>query len=130
MADQFRLNGRRAWSFMALLAVVASCLVVATKPSEASAAGSAPYCSGVWLHNHSEWCTAGYGVPNTYQLVGSGIQHSVCVWVAAGSTQCSPGPNQAVYNTTMAGCGAGCGIPSINNNGYDWNQVYGYYFYS
>jgi hypothetical protein len=130
MADQFQFSSRRVWSLLALLAVAISCIALAAIPNRASASGSAPYCSGVWLQNHNDSCNTGYGVPNTYQLVGSGAQHSVCVWDAAGSTQCSGGANQAVYNTSMSGCGGGCGIPSIKNNGFDWNQVYGYYYYS
>jgi hypothetical protein len=130
MAAQVRLSSLRVWSLVALLAVAATCAVLAMAPTKANAAGSGPYCTGVLLEGHNHWCDAGFGVPNTYQLVGSGLQHSVCVWMAAGSVQCSPGPNQAVYNTSMSGCGLGCGIPSIKNNGYSPNRVYGYFYYS
>jgi hypothetical protein len=127
VADQLRFSGRRVWSLMALLAIAASCIALAATPNRASAASNADYCWGVWLHYHNEFCQTGY-VPYTYTLVGSGKQHSVCVWDAAGVTQCSPGPNQQVFNNSMDGCGTGCGVPSINNNGYDWNQVYGHWY--
>jgi hypothetical protein len=130
MADQHRLVGQRVSMLMALVVVACTCAVLGTLSSRAQAApGSGPYCQSVWLHNHGEICTYGVPVNYTYQLVGSGAQHSVRVWMLAGATQCSGGGLQAVYNSSMAPCGKGCGYPQIKNNGYDWNQVWGYYYH-
>lgn len=130
MALRIRSNRWRLAVSCAVLAFL--CVVVGhgLRPASAQAAGSGPYCSGVWLQNHGSNCTDGFPRNNVYTLVGSGAQHSVCVFEAAGSVQCSAGANQAVYNSSMAGCGSGCGYPSIYNNGYDWNQVYGYVYWS
>jgi hypothetical protein len=117
-------------SLFALLAVAAVCILVAIVPTKASAAGNAGYCWGTWIHYHNEWCTNSAYTPNMTELVGSGEQHSVCVWAAAGQTQCSGGALQGVYNTSMAGCGTGCGVPAISNNGYDWNKVFGRVYWS
>jgi uncharacterized membrane protein len=126
MVEALRL---RVGLLAALLAVLATCAVASVSPTQASAAGNAQFCWGQWLQSHNQYCHTGFGVSNLTQIVGSGAQHSVCVWAYAGRTMCSPGPLQAVYNTSMAGCGF-CGIPSINNNGYSPNQVYGRFYWS
>lgn len=132
MTKRVHPSGRNAWAtLLALLAVLASCVALTTAPSKAEAAGNAPYCWGVWLQGKNHWCQGPGGGAALTQLVGSGAQHSVCVWALAGRTMCSPGPNQAVYNTSMAGCPHwNCGIPSISNNGYSPNQVYGRAYWS
>jgi hypothetical protein len=132
MADHHRTTARHVSGLIALLlAIVCTCAVLVAPPSKAqAAAGSGPYCQSVWLHYRYETCMKGSPVNYTTQLVGSGAQHSVCVWTGAGVTQCSAGGFQAVYNTSMAGCAQGCGFPGIENNGNDWNQVWGYYYWS
>lgn len=120
---------QRSGAILAVLAVACVCALLAMIPARASAS-EATYCWGTWLQYHNSYCDMREGIPNVTELVGSGEQHSVCVWVAAGQTECSPGPLQGVYNTSMAGCGGGCGIPSILNNGYDWNKVFGRVYWS
>jgi hypothetical protein len=117
-------------AIVAVFAIACVCALLAMIPARASAAGNTTYCWGTWIHNHNEWCSFGTGVSSMTELVGSGEQHSVCVWAAAGQTQCSGGPLQGVYNTSMAGCTTNCGIPSISNNGFDWNKVFGRVYWS
>lgn len=121
---------RSRGSLLAVLAVAVVCALAAIIPAKASAAGNTTYCWGTWLQNHGDWCTNSIGEPNMTELVGSGEQHSVCVSAAAGVTECSPGPLQGVYNTSMAGCGNGCGVPVISNNGYSANKVFGRVYWS
>lgn len=121
---------QRSGAILAVLAVACVCALLAMIPARASAAGNANYCWGTVLQFHNDYCNSGFGISNMTELVGSGEQHSVCVWAAAGQTECSPGPLQGVYNTSMAGCGTGCGIPSILNNGYSSNKVFGHVYWS
>lgn len=121
---------RRGGSLLAFIAIAAVCALAALVPARASAAGNAAFCWGTVLSNHNDWCTNGAYTPNMTEIVGSGEQHSVCVWAAAGVTQCSSGPLQGVYNTSMAGCGTGCGVPAINNNGFSPNRVFGRVYWS
>ena len=122
-------HGRSLWLLAALLAVTVTCVVFAIIPG-AARAGEGHYCTNVWLANHNEACSAGFGLNNTILLAGSGAQHSVCVHMFAGSVRCSGGPGEAVYNETMRGCTTACGIPEIYNNGFSSNQVWGFYVYS
>lgn len=128
MVTQSRIHGSRNWMLAALATLVVACVALAAQPGTAHAS-EGKYCYGTWLQNHNDFCSTGYEVQNTYLLFGVGNQHSVCVWDAAGRTECSPGAGQGVYNESMSGCGTGCGIPTINNNGYSANQVYARYYY-
>jgi hypothetical protein len=129
MAVQAHNHGRHFLMSAALLAVTLICAMFVLSPGTARA-GEGHYCWNVWLANHNDACSAGFGLNNTILLAGSGAQHSVCVHMFAGSVRCSGGPNQAVYNETMRGCTTGCGIPEIYNNGFSSNQVEGFYVYS
>jgi hypothetical protein len=127
MVEALRL---RTGLLVALLAVLSACAIAAASPTNANAAGNATFCWGTWLQSKGSTCNPGVTVGNTTQVVGSGAQHSVCVWSNnAGRIMCSSGPYQSVYNTSMSGC-VYCGFPMINNNGYSPNQVFGRVYWS
>jgi hypothetical protein len=117
--------GERKPQYLAVAAVSALLLGVMllfTVTSSAKA-GERNFCYGVTLppKNQNGQCnTAGSWGEYWYAYIdavyGSGDQHSVCVGLTpkgAGTSMCSTGPSQGVYNNTMNGA---LGFPFVENN--------------
>ncbi len=130
-----RLSRAKVWLIAGVSALLMSVMLVLSSASPASAAPQ-NFCYGVHLVGKgsipSAHCDSWYGPAPSFragyitEVGGSGIQHSVCVlaWISNGTTMCSAGPNQGVYNFTPSG--AYEDIAEIYNNASGENTVYGF----
>jgi len=94
--------------------------------ADAHAFNESKFCWGTTLKSKSgggveSACNSPTGYDHLNAIYGSGAQHSVCVkgWVS-GSTMCSGGANEGVYNPLPGVYDAA----TIQNNGYSNNTVY------
>jgi hypothetical protein len=115
---------------VALAALSLVSLAAISSPSPAKAEYM-PFCWNVTLPGkgagHGEWyCDSYYhnGLsPYITEVGGVGLDHSVCVfaWYSNGTTMCSGGPGQGVYNFTPEPYGLDIG--EIENNAPGSNRV-------
>ena len=132
--DQQLTTHRRSLFVGLLLSVVALCSLLMLSAAAPANADYKQFCWGKYFPGGSKGAVP--NICNSYvndgivdyitEVGGSGSKRSVCVfvWYGDGSTMCSAGPNQGVYNTTPAGKFQSIG--QIDNNATGDNVVYGY----
>ncbi len=131
-----RLSRAKVWLIAGVSALLMSVMLVLSSADTASATPK-NFCYGVTLGGKGGggglyYCNSLYSPAPTFgsgfitEVGGSGAQHSVCVlaWYNNGTTMCSAGPNQGVYNFTPSG--ANGDVAEIYNNAAGTNTAYGF----
>jgi hypothetical protein len=131
MTSQLRMTPLKTTIVAGLTALAMSVVLLLSSASPAHALYK-QFCWGVTLPNHNATCNGIYNggiVAYLTEVDASGAQHAVCVRAQqTGDTECSPGPNQGVYNFSPDGQVYG-NWGWVENLGYSPNTVYGAYDY-
>jgi hypothetical protein len=128
------LNRLKAGAAAAAAALLL-CIVLMLLSASSASATAKNFCYGFAASGRpgpAYWCNSLYSAAPTFgegyitEVGGSGAQHSVCVlaWYGNGSTMCSGGANQGVYNFSPSG--GNIDVAEIYNNAPGSNTLYGF----